>query len=181
MTECKPCSRRNGLTLASLEARSNQQAVVECLESMKGLKQLRSGSYPIMAVSKNLHFFNPRLFAIYDNDIVLKKVYRVFRTDWNSCYDEISVKTHDEGIAFYLAYLLWGGHLIRKAYASFMDDFADWFIETVRTEGEQAEDFRDQLRLSLAVAFEFVMIGAAHLERAGNPCQVIEENDEHAT
>jgi len=30
-----------------------------------------------MAVSKTLHFFNPRLFAIYDNDIVLKNLAKV--------------------------------------------------------------------------------------------------------
>ena len=51
--ECQPCSRSNGLTLTSLEDGSKQQAVVECLKSMRGLKQLRSGNYPIMAVSKN--------------------------------------------------------------------------------------------------------------------------------
>src|SRR5207253_1492757 len=50
--ECQQASRTNGLTLTLLENRSNQQAVVECLESMRGLKKLRSGNYPIMAVSK---------------------------------------------------------------------------------------------------------------------------------
>jgi hypothetical protein len=171
INECEPCFRRNGLTLTSLEDKSNQQAVVECLENMRGVKQLRSGSYPIMALSKNLHFYNPRLFAIYDNDIVLKKVYRIFRADWNSCYRGIVVNSDDEGIAFYLAYLLWGGQMIREAYASFMDDFADWFIEAVRIGGDRAEDFRDELRLSLATAFEFVVIGAAHLERTSKSCR----------
>jgi hypothetical protein len=60
--------------------------------------------------------------------------------------------------------------MIRTAYPGFMDDFADWFIETVADGGEDAEDFRDELRLSFATAFEFVIIGAAHLEGAGVPC-----------
>lgn len=166
----QPCSRSAGLTLPSLEDRASQKAVIECLESMKWLKQLRSGRYPIMAVSKNLHFFNPRLFVIYDNDIVLKKVYRVFRSDWNSCYARIGVDSDDAGIDFYLAYLLWGGHMIRNAYVNFMDDFADWFIKAVMQEGDNAEDFHDELRVSFATAFEFIVIGAAHLERASVPC-----------
>ncbi len=40
----------------------------------------------------------------------------------------------------------------------------------VRDEGEGAEDFRDELRLSYATAFVFIDMGAAHLEGAGEPC-----------
>src|SRR5262249_5490897 len=77
--ECQSCTRSSSITLKSLASTPNQQVVVECLESMRDLKKLRSRKFPIMAVSKTLHFFNPSLFAIYDNDIVLNKVYRVFR------------------------------------------------------------------------------------------------------
>jgi len=136
---------------------------------MRGLKWLRSRKFPIMAVEKTLHFFNPRLFAIYDNDIVLKKVYRVFKSDWDSCYDKIGADVTDKGIEFYLAYLLWGGSMIRSAYPTLMEDFAAWFIETVSKE-RNAEDFRDELRASYATAFEFITIGAAYLESAGVPC-----------
>jgi hypothetical protein len=169
--ECQAGSRSNGLRLTALENRSNQQAVVQCLKNIRGLKQLRSGQYPIMAVSKNLHFFNPRLFVIYDNDIVLKKVYRVFGEDWNSCYDRISVNTDDKGIAFYLAYLLWGGQVTGNAYPTFMDEFAGWFIAAVRSEGEDAEAYRNELRSFFATAFEFVVIGATYLERGSKSCE----------
>jgi hypothetical protein len=160
---CQSCARISGITLKSLGSTQNQQAVVECLESMGGLKELRSGKFPIMAVSKTLHFFNPRLFAIYDNDIVLKKVYRLFKSDWDSCYDKINADVHDEEIKFYLAYLLWGSSMIRSAYPTLMEDFAAWFIETVSKEGN-AEDFRKELRVSYATVFEFIIIGAAYLE-----------------
>jgi hypothetical protein len=169
MKECKPCSRTSGVTLTSLAETSNQRAVVECLESMRGLKELRSRNFPVMAVSKTLHFFNPRLFAIYDNDIVLKKVYRVFRSDWDSCYDKIGAHVKDEWVDFYLAYLLWGGSMIRSAHPTLMEDFADWFIESV-SEERNAADFRDELRVSYATAFEFIIIGAAYLEAACVPC-----------
>lgn len=52
------------------------------------------------------------------------------------------------------------------AYPGFMDDFADWFVGAVREEGMVADDFRGQLRSYYAAAFEFVTIGAAHLEGA---------------
>ena len=61
--------------------------------------------------------------------------------------------------------------MVRNAYPDFMEDFADWFIEAVANEDEDnAQDFRDELRLSFATAFEFVVISAAHLEDAGLPC-----------
>jgi hypothetical protein len=51
-----------------------------------------------------------------------------------------------------------------------MEDFADWFIETVAEGGEDAESFRDELRMSFGTAFEFVVIGATHLEGVTIPC-----------
>jgi hypothetical protein len=38
-----------------------------------------------------------------------------------------------------------------------------------KDEDQDAEDFREELR-SFATAFEFIVIGAAHLEGAGVPC-----------
>lgn len=67
---------------------------------------------------------------------------------------------------FYLAYLLWASRMMRIAYPNFMEDFADWFIQTAADEGVDAEDFRDELRQLFATAFEFIVIGAAHLEDA---------------
>ena len=99
-----------------------------CLEAVRSLKRLRSGNYPVMAVSKNLHFYNPRLFVIYDSEVVVGQVYRAFRKDWNGGYRRFA-STGDGWLDFYLAYLLWASHMIRNAYPGFMEDFADWFIE----------------------------------------------------
>ena len=73
-------------------------------------------------------------------------------------------------VHFYLAYLLWASQMIRNAHDRLMDDFADWFIEAVKQEGDNAEGFRDELRVSFATAFEFIVIGAAHLERTSERC-----------
>jgi hypothetical protein len=168
--QCQGCSRGSGLDLTRLEDDQDQQTVLACLERVRSLKRLRSGNYPVMAVSKNLHFFNQRLWVIYDSEVVVGQVYRVFKRDWNAGYRGIAADSGDAGINFYLAYLLWASRMIRTAYPGFMDDFADWFIETVAGGVADAEDFQDELRLSFATAFEFVVIGAAHLEGAGVPC-----------
>jgi len=89
-----------------------------------------------------------------------------FRSDWNSCYNKIGADVNDKEIKFYLAYLLWGSSMIRSAYPTLMEDFAAWFIETVSKE-RKADAFRDELRVSYATAFEFIIIGAAYLEAAG--------------
>jgi len=125
-----------------------------------------------MAISKNLHFFNPKLFVIYDNDVVLKKVYRAFREDWNASYDGITVSIADDGIAFYLAYLVWGCRMVGGAHGVFMNDFADWFIASAENERDDAALDREALRSYFAAAFEFVVIGASYLEGSGgNSCQ----------
>jgi hypothetical protein len=168
--QCQACCRGSGLDLTRLEDHHEQQSVVTCLETVRNLKRLRSGNYPIMAVSKNLHFYNPRLFVIYDNEVVVGHVYRVFKKDWSGCYRRFA-STGDRWLDFYLAYLLWASRSISTGYRRLMDDFAEWFIEAVRGEGEEAEDLREELRLSYATAFEFIVIGAAHLEGAPVPCQ----------
>jgi len=163
-TNCQPCSLHHGLTLMTLGNAESQDRVVHCLRELRELKTLKSGRYPVMAVSKNLHFFNPRLFVIYDNQVVGGQVYPAFKQDWCSFYASLCLRDYG-GIDDYVAYLLWAGHMIRNAYSGFMDDFAEWFINVVREEdGTEAEDMRCELKTYYATFFEFVTIGAALLE-----------------
>ncbi len=165
--ECGACSRISGMTLMDVQNRCNQAAVVECLRKVRVFKKLKSDDYPVMAVSKFLHFFNPRLFVIWDRAVVLEKVYGVFRRDWDSSYRDIKVPTDDNWMKFYLAYLLWAGKAIHAH--GLMDGFATWFVEAVSSEPE-AEDFRQELKHYYATAFEFIAIGSALLENKGNGC-----------
>jgi hypothetical protein len=112
---CQACCRGRGLALTTLEDEQHQQTVVACLETVSNLKRSRSGNYPVMAVSKNLHFYNPRLFVIYDTEIVFGQVYRVFRKDWSGCYRRFA-STGDGWLDFYLAYLLWASRVIRPSW-----------------------------------------------------------------
>jgi hypothetical protein len=119
-----------------------------------------------MAVSKFLHFFNPRLFVIWDREVILGKVYRVFRDDWNAAYRDIKVEADDKMMKFYLAYLLWAAKAIAEAGDDLMEDFATWFAKTVK-----APDCRDEMVGFYATAFEFIAIGSTLLERDGCPHQ----------
>lgn len=83
--ECGACARDSGVSLLTVAGEPEQRAVLECLESLRGLKALASGRYPVMAVSKNLHFFHPGLFPIYDTAVVVRKVYRGLASrGWNT-------------------------------------------------------------------------------------------------
>jgi hypothetical protein len=165
--ECGPCSRTSGITLMNVHDRSCQESVVECLRKVRELKKLKSGDYPVMAVSKFLHFFNPGLFVIWDNAIVKDIVCRVFKNDLKSSRQDIEVNTDDEDTKRYLAYLLWAGKAVRQCTHDLMDGFATWFVEVVSDE-RHAEDFIPELKQYYAPAFEFVAIGSALLERKEN-------------
>lgn len=162
--ECLDCSRSKGLTLMNLREASSQQIVVDCLREVRELKKLKSGAFPVMAVSKFLHFFNPKLFVIWDREIIYGEVYPVFRQDWNAAYRDIKVGTDDEWMKFYLAYLLWAGKSVQECSQKSMQCFSNWFVDIVSS-GRDAEDFRRELQTYYATAFEFVAIGAAYLEK----------------
>jgi hypothetical protein len=57
--------------------------------------------------------------------------------------------------------------MIRNSYDGMMDDFADWFIAAAG----DGEELRDELKTYYATAFEFIVIGAAHLENSGVVCR----------
>jgi hypothetical protein len=63
------------------------------------------------------------------------------------------VSVADDGIKFYLAYLVWDSRMVRGARALFMNDFADWFVAAAQTERDDADSDRDALRSYLAAAF----------------------------
>ena len=75
------------LTLMNFGAQ-NRQKLELCLPLLRGVKPNKG--YPIMTVSKFLHFYNPGLFPIYDTEMVWKRAlggtfrneYRAFGQRW---------------------------------------------------------------------------------------------------
>lgn len=156
---CHRSHRESGLMLPELSAEHGQEAVLECLQQAGAIKRLRSGTYPVMAVSKTLHFFNPRLWVIHDVAVIQEKVLPRFRGDLAPFWSPLTAVGADSALSSYVAYLLWAADAMRSRYAGLMDDFADWFISVSR----DGADIREELKTHYATVFEFVIIGAAHL------------------
>jgi hypothetical protein len=98
------------------------------LREMRGIKP--NQDYPVMTVSKFLHFYNPGLFPIYDTEVIWDKVFRRFDNDfrdfcWKSGipYDS-AIK--DGTAAFLRYYMLWANSLMKVAHPTFMEVFKDW-------------------------------------------------------
>jgi hypothetical protein len=130
------------------------------LASMRAIKPNKH--YPLMTVSKFLHFYNPGLFPIYDNAVIGEKVFSRFRDDFrdfclaaNIPY-EIAMK--DDAGKFLHYYTLWASSLLSAAHGSFMQVFADWLD---KDPGSRSPERRFDPGTLYATAFEFTAIGAA--------------------
>lgn len=80
---CLACSTER-VTLLDWE--NNSLSIAECIEKVKNIKINRSGKYSVMALSKFLHFFNPKLFPIFDHEYIGKKVLHNKHLDTASDY-----------------------------------------------------------------------------------------------
>ncbi len=162
--DCCVCSRNSNLSLINLDEEKNQM-IAECLMKIKDIKTLSSGETSSMAISKFLHFFNPKLFPIYDNQIIKKEVLKTFSDDWSSFKDDICTKNIDKGIETYFCYVLWASNIFKQSQNGVMNKFIKIFAK--RIEGNPLELPRD-LTEYYATAFEFISIGASELVKNDN-------------
>src|SRR5207245_843485 len=79
---CADCGRASPITLPGAAGKQERQKVEQCVRQLRDLKLLKSGGEPVMAVYKFLHFFNPRLFPIYDHAVVAGRVLYTFRREF---------------------------------------------------------------------------------------------------
>jgi hypothetical protein len=160
-TELGALSRPSGVTLATVAPATHGGELLRGIERMRGVKRI--SGFPEMAASKFLHFLNPHLFPIYDNQFVWKRVFRAFRGDYDSFLREAGLPRADSP-QFLANYVLWAGSIIQQAPTDFMPAFADWAQNRLREEGAGGT----QLCWAryYATAFEFTSIGAADAELA---------------
>ena len=160
---CGDCSVSSGLTLHSLGSDARAGVKIRAtLDSMTDLKPM--GEYPHMAVSKFLHFFNPRLFPIYDRDFIWKKVcVRAFGEEYREMCSRLGMIAYETTAAFNLNYTKWAGECVAQASPGFMGCFGDWFRREVGNHPDP-QDVLGEIEHYHATAFEFVAIGAASLE-----------------
>lgn len=151
------------MTLITLHHPSPEsEKVLATLDKLRGLKPARD--YPWMPVSKFTHFFNPKLFPIYDFTVIWKWVLNgAFRNDYRDWCHSQYLNPNGPGERFNLYYMLWSGHIIRQADDNFMGFFSQWFKSQVGNHPD-SQNVMDDLHHYYATAFEFVAIGAAALE-----------------
>ncbi|HME35543.1 MAG TPA: hypothetical protein VKF84_09925 [Candidatus Sulfotelmatobacter sp.] len=149
------------VSLLSLAGRGKEETLLSRLESVRGIKP--NAGYPVMAVSKFLHAYNPSLFPIYDNEVIWERVFRRFKNEFKEfCWS--SKLDYDIGFTplFLRNYVSWSSSIVSSAHSKFMEIFVDWLVK--QPSGQMPGDF-DPLNL-YATAFEFTVIGAAEAEKS---------------
>lgn len=149
------------VTLLSIDNVDARQTLQNSLLAMREIKP--KASYPTMTVSKFLHFFNPRLFPIYDTEVIGNRVFRVFDADYRSFCAENGWSSTASGPAFLMNYMYWAKMLLAGAGPQFMPAFVNWLSDELPRKRFEALD-RTYLSHLYATAFEFTIIGAAVAE-----------------
>lgn len=150
------------VTLPKFQSSATQSTLASSLEKMRGLKSVTR--YPVMAVSKFLHFYNPELFPIYDTEVIWNGVFRCFRNDFKEYCDRSGVRYHYEDTASFLwKYISWASSLMASAHPEFMQVFLYWLD---RQPGADLKRRTFDASRLFATAFEFTAIGAWRSEIA---------------
>lgn len=144
------------VTLPNFLNSSAQATLLSSLEKMRSFKPV--ANWPVMAVSKLLHFYNPELFPVYDNEVIRNKVLKRFKNEFREFCRAFS-PPYDVGDTptFYKNYISWGAALLVSAHPRFMEIFAEWLANQPGAELSKRQF--DASRL-FATAFEFMIIGA---------------------
>jgi hypothetical protein len=150
------------VTLANFNKDGNRQSLLSCLYKIATIKISKQG-YPIMPVSKFLHFYNPALFPIYDEKVVWNMVLeKRFNRDFRIFHEEKRLDYESDykpaWIANYLAYASW---LLSTGHPKFMEVFAEWLGAQPECGRVKDKPFGTKL---FATAFEYTIIGAAVAE-----------------
>lgn len=135
------------------------------LEKMHSLKPLKDNNFPTMAVTKILHFYNPKLFPIYDSKVIENIAFTVFRNEYRDfCYFK-DPKYVDKGTKFIKMYIMWAKNLlIGKETKEIMNEYVDFIKKNVNENYFEKKLF-EEMHTYYASAFENIFIGAAFLEK----------------
>ena len=149
------------VALPNFRSKDYRESLLRCLAKMQDIKP-HSG-FPIMAVSKFLHFYNPALFPIYDEAVIWNKVLNgLFNKDFRQFHWEsgLTYETGDTALWYY-NYICYASYLVSSAHPKFMEVFADWLGKQPHCSPEKWKPTAPKL---YATAFEFTIIGAAEAE-----------------
>ena len=146
------------ITLANFLSSRKTETLLSRLAKVRDLKP--NVGYPVMAVSKFLHFYNPRLFPIYDNEVIWEMVFRRFKREFRQ-FCGMAKLPYDEDFSalFYKNYMCWASSLMAAAHPEFMQDFVDWLDKQPGVK----KPLKIDASMLYATAFEFTAIGASQL------------------
>ena len=145
------------VTLLNLMGSGKLEVLLTRFLKMREIKP--NANFPTMAVSKFLHPYNPKLFPIYDGDVIWDIV---LGTCFRKEFDQFCLKSNlpysltKDSAELLRSYMCWAGSLVTSA-PKFMAVFVDWLGK--QPGGELATDPSELY----ATAFEFTIIGAAKL------------------
>ena len=149
------------LDLSNFMSSGKQEPLLLKLAKMEGIKSNKG--YPVMAVSKFLHFYNPGLFPIYDYQVIWRKVFKRFKGEFKEfCFaSKLPYNTEETGV-FLRNYVCWASYLIGEAHPPrFMEAFVEWLG---KQPGCKLPEGKFDARSLFATAFEFTAIGAANAD-----------------
>jgi hypothetical protein len=134
------------------------------LAKMIGIKPNKG--FPIMTVSKFLHFYNPALFPIYDTEVIYNKVINgCFKSNFRDFCDNerlpYRIFMNEDTVDFLPAYMRWASSHLSVAHGSFMQVFTDWLGDQP---GADLSRRKFDPTMLYARAFEYTAIGAAKAE-----------------
>jgi hypothetical protein len=152
---------RGAVSLLNVLSSGRHQALMLSLMEMEAIKP--NNGYPVMTVSKFLHFYNPGLFPIYDTEVIWNRVFKQFKKDYDAFRTSNNLASRAGDVAFLRNYLCWASSLAASAHAGFMGTFVDWLGDELPRRKFDALG-RETLETLYATAFEFTAIGAAVAE-----------------
>ena len=154
----------------------NRSKLLGALTAMRRIKP--NQGYPIMTVSKFLHFYNPKLFPIYDEKVIWGQVFKRFGAEFQTfCFSTPGISCNNDYTAlWYHNYICWASSLMSVAHENFMRTFLDWLGNE---QGTALAMRKFDPTTLYAMAFEYTATGASVVESggkvaasaAGSPCR----------
>lgn len=145
-------------------------ALWQSVQAMAGIKTTKHGP-SVVAISKFLHFWNPRLFVIVDHEVIwrwvlshswLKEQLRASKGAVKRALPELGLRDNlSYDLPTYLTVLLWAAELIREN-----PEITPSFAEYVRVHAE-GEPTPPDLERYHAPAVEWLLLGLVELPPAG--------------
>lgn len=157
------------LTLMDFGAR-NREALELLLPLLREIKPNKG--YPIMTVSKFLHFYNPGLFPIYDTEMVWKSALNgSFRNEYRAFGQRFAIPSRvwssEDTVQFLPWYMCFANDLLSSAHPAFMAQFAEWLGAqpgaNLGARRGQTGPTGFKAECLYAMAFEYTLLGAACL------------------